>query len=332
MAESGILSKNVAMPTRELDPEKETAIGQLPGIMAKDNPLQQQAVTKSQQAWNARGLLPSSMAIQAGEEAAIGAAMPLATEAAGAYRGQALANQGIQGQSALNLQQIQAGKESGAENFGYTTQLNQQQIEAQKEAQKAGFGYTTQLNQQQIEANKATQQQQIEAQKALQESSFLNQQTMAKLDQENKIAFAQLEKDHQLTLQNNTSATNMYNQTMQSISQIASNPELSPEQQKAGVNYQYQLLEQGLKLIGSIPKDSIDFAGTAQGKTSITAPTINTTGGMAPGQTPPMSGDLSPSDLAPGAYVGQIKEVGLNSGIPNTGTKVRWTTEGWVRV
>jgi len=377
----GILAKNITIPTRELDPEKETAIGQLPGILAKDNPLQQQAVTRAKQSWNARGLLPSSMAVQAGEEAAIGAAMPLATEAAGAYRGQAAANQGLLGQSALNLQQIQAGKEAGAENFGYSTQLNQQQIEAQKEAAKSGFGYQTQLTQQQIEANKAAaaagfgystqltqqqieankaaqqagfgyskelNQQQIEAQKSAQQTGFeqtlqltdkqqanqekllsiqqTHQETMANLDQENKLALASIEKEHQLTLQNNVSAVNMYNQTMQAISQIASNPDLSPEQQNAGKNKQLEMLGSGLKLIGSIPPDAIDWTGRMPGEAEST-PTVQSTGGMAPGQTPPPgSGNLSP-----GSFLGQIKTFpkfdrwGNNAGE----YRVQWTPEGW---
>lgn len=59
-------------------PAATTVQDQLTGILNTGGPLMQQAATRGNQAANARGLLNSSMGIQAAQEAVIGAAAPIA--------------------------------------------------------------------------------------------------------------------------------------------------------------------------------------------------------------------------------------------------------------
>lgn len=55
---------------------------QLTGLLSKNNPLMQQARTGARQTANKRGLMNSSMALQAGEQAARNVALPIAQQQA----------------------------------------------------------------------------------------------------------------------------------------------------------------------------------------------------------------------------------------------------------
>lgn len=63
-------------------PEDESVSGRVTNLMSQSNPLMQQARTQGAQAANRRGLLNSSMGVQAGQAAAYGAALPIASQEA----------------------------------------------------------------------------------------------------------------------------------------------------------------------------------------------------------------------------------------------------------
>jgi len=62
--------------TRALD-QNELMSTQVNKVIGQDSPLMQQAASKAKQAANGRGLLNSSMAVQAGQAAVMDRAMPL---------------------------------------------------------------------------------------------------------------------------------------------------------------------------------------------------------------------------------------------------------------
>lgn len=70
---------------RTVDPEKETVAGQLNTVLASGSPVLERARTDARQAANARGLINTSMAVGAGEDAAIRSALPIATADANTY-------------------------------------------------------------------------------------------------------------------------------------------------------------------------------------------------------------------------------------------------------
>jgi len=76
----------------------QTVQGQMANLMQNGNPLMQRATTRASQAANKRGLLNSSMGVQAGQEAALSAALPIAQADAQAANTQALTNQGYMNQ------------------------------------------------------------------------------------------------------------------------------------------------------------------------------------------------------------------------------------------
>ena len=73
----------------------QTVQGQLGDILKTGNPLLEAAKARAMQTANARGLQNSSMAAQAGEEAMLAAAMPIAQQDASTWQKQALTNQAI---------------------------------------------------------------------------------------------------------------------------------------------------------------------------------------------------------------------------------------------
>lgn len=72
----------------------QTVQGQVKGIIDADSPLMQQASTKAMQQTNARGLLNTSLGVQAGQAALYDAAMPMAQQDAGTYADAARTNAG----------------------------------------------------------------------------------------------------------------------------------------------------------------------------------------------------------------------------------------------
>jgi hypothetical protein len=73
----------------------QTVQGQMTGLMNSNNPLMQRAMTRASAAANKRGLLNSSMSTQAGQEAALTAALPIAEADAATNAKQAQLNQGF---------------------------------------------------------------------------------------------------------------------------------------------------------------------------------------------------------------------------------------------
>lgn len=67
----------------QLDTAKQTTSGQLNSLISQDNPLMQTAKTQAQQQANDRGLINSTMAGQAGQQAVIQTALPIAQADAG---------------------------------------------------------------------------------------------------------------------------------------------------------------------------------------------------------------------------------------------------------
>lgn len=82
----------IAPVTQDFDEDKSTA-GRVNSIINTGSPLMKTAATKAAQAMQARGLRNSSMAVQAGQQAVIETALPIAQTDANLFQQQALANQ-----------------------------------------------------------------------------------------------------------------------------------------------------------------------------------------------------------------------------------------------
>jgi hypothetical protein len=113
---------------------------QLKTIVGADSPLMQQAKTQAMQQMNARGLLSSSMAIGAGQEAVIKQALPIAQADAGTYAAAAKQN----AEAANALATFNANLKAKADEFGAA---------AKNTAALANMDSATKLELQTIDAN-----------------------------------------------------------------------------------------------------------------------------------------------------------------------------------
>lgn len=108
-----------------LDPAADTVAGRVDQIIKADSPLMQTAATRAKQMMNARGLLNTTMAGQAGEQAVIETALPMAQQDAAA---------------SLQTKQFNTGNENQAMQFnagaGNTALLNERQGQQAVERQK----------------------------------------------------------------------------------------------------------------------------------------------------------------------------------------------------
>ena len=119
-----------------VDPTKQTVQGQIEGIIAKESPLMQQAQTSALQQMNRRGLLSSSMAIGAGQEAVLKSALPIAQADAATYGAAAKYNADVQNQMAqFNTAAANEAAKFGANAENVMAAANQA---AQNEAAKFG--------------------------------------------------------------------------------------------------------------------------------------------------------------------------------------------------
>lgn len=91
--------------------KQETVAGQMEGLLSKESPLTTMARTKTAEEANKRGLLNTSLAVQAGEAAAIQSALPIAQQDAKTYAESALTAQKGQISGELTQQEF-AQKES----------------------------------------------------------------------------------------------------------------------------------------------------------------------------------------------------------------------------
>ena len=110
----------------------ETVAGQMDKILSSNSPLLQRAKTRAAQAANSRGLLNSSMGVQAGEEAVLTTAMPMAQQDASTYANQGLVNQGAQNQF-----------KSAANKYGMDSAMSQQQFGQNFQLADQKFGQET---------------------------------------------------------------------------------------------------------------------------------------------------------------------------------------------
>ena len=251
----------------------QTVEGRLKGILDVGSPLQQQAATHAAEAANGRGLLNSSMAIQAGQGAVIASALPIAqqdaqTFAAAGRHAADTDNSMAQYNTAAKNQAAQFGAQAG----------NVQTLANQQDVNQAGQARAVQANElqrqtlqqrQQAEtanaaaANTATQQ---DAQRSLTaQTANLGaavQQSGQQYEQAVKIAMQNTDQAGKLQLQQIDAATRAQLAEMQA----KYNVQMQASSSMAGT---YQAFMN--QLAGVMSNESLDFAGKQAAVNGMTA-------------------------------------------------------------
>lgn len=190
----------------------------LKNIVQDDSPLMQQASRIATQKANERGLVNSSMAVGAAQDAVISQAMPIAQADAATYD-RAMTNT--------------ANQQNAASQFGATA------------ANNVALANQAATN----EALKSQQQGSI----ALTDRKMTNDVNLAlaNLDAQTKLSLTSMDNRTRSLLQSNQSASNAYVQTVQNINAIQNNNGLKGAAKQAAIENQLALLQEQLKQISS---------------------------------------------------------------------------------
>lgn len=188
----------------------------LKNIVQDDSPLMQQAARIATQKANERGLVNSSMAVGAAQDAVIGQAMPIAQADAATYD-----------RAATNT----ANQQNAASQFNATA------------ANNVSLANQAATN----EALRSQQQGSI----ALIDRQMSNDANMAlaRLDADTKVQLTNLDNRTRSLLQSNQSASNAYVQTIQNINQIQMNPQMGAAAKQQAIDNQLALLREQFKQI-----------------------------------------------------------------------------------
>ena len=200
-------------------PREATVQDRVREIVGEDSTLLQQARQRATQEANARGLVNSSLAVGAGQQAVIAQALPIAQQDAQTYANAAT--------NTTNQQNAAAQFTAGARNT--VGMANAQQENAAR------------ANNQQAAVQLANTRMNNEAQVA-----------MANLDTQTRLALSNLDTQTRQLLQTNQSASNAYVQAVTNISNITTSNTMSQEAKDRAVASQINLLREQLRTLNRI--------------------------------------------------------------------------------
>lgn len=229
-----------APATFNVTPEQTTQ-EQVKKIVAADSPLMRQAEQKAMQRMNKRGLINSTLSTTAGQEAVIGAALPIANADAAVHE-RAATNTS----QADNLaRQFKAGADNTASlmNAGEANKamaLSTEEILRQQLA-TADNSTKTLLQTMQNTTDLTKTQLSVETQLAI-----------TKIDNQTKQAIATLDAQNRQLIQSNMNAANMFQETVKNIAVIAVNDTMTPEAKATATQSQLNALNEGLRVTAGI--------------------------------------------------------------------------------
>lgn len=226
--------------TQDFDESKGVA-GRVDSIIKTNSPLMQTAVTRANQAANAKGLRNSSMAVQAGQQAVIETATPIANADAGLFQQQSLANQSARNntnqfnsnaRTTVGLTGLEAGQKEGQ--FGQSLMEQARQFDKSKDLD------TRQLDQQQEQyrGELDLKGQQLKESSRQADAQLANQRTIAQMDADNRLKLAEVEAGFKQDIAGNENIANAWGTMMQNINQIQNNPDLDPDAKRINVQNQ----------------------------------------------------------------------------------------------
>lgn len=224
----------------DITPES-TVSGQMEGLLSKSSPYMELARTGAKEEFNRRGLLNTSMAVGAGEKAAIESSLPIAQQDASTYGQSLLANQ-----QATN---VAAGQ--GAE-LGTQTEL----------ANVAAENRITEA-QTQLSAEQQLSQQQAGLQEGLMGAEVANKERFAAFDADIRTRLAGVQQRYALQLENlsqgyeieknlDTAMGTMYDGALRSIATVLNDPGMTSAQSTSAVKVLIDNLGSGLNFMAGI--------------------------------------------------------------------------------
>lgn len=262
---------------------------QLDKVLAANGPLMKRARENAAMATAERGLNNSSIGVQAGEEAAISSALPIAQQDAGTYANMDLTNVNAQNQFAsTGVNQA----------FNQLNQKNDQIFSASENNKNREFQTGERESAQQFSSEQsiAADKRRLEgeltlADKTLEGNILLNDRTLEgnkalqQLDAQNQVALEDIRFENQQTLNSSQIAQTIYQNHQSAVANIMSQPGMTPSQAGAALAILNQTTKDNLQLAGALsgvdlsafaPSGGVSGTSTTDKKGNVTN-TFNTT-------------------------------------------------------
>lgn len=299
----GYNAQNVNAPDPMKVESNQTVQGQLEGILASNSPLLQHAYNQAMVGMNDRGLVNSSTAIGAAQNAVYANAVPIATTDAGTYQNTALANFNAATQNAqLNASatnqasQFNAGAQNtaGLQNASFknsaaqfgTNAQNQSNLQAAQLASNESIAAANRASQESIAAaNNATALQQTKlttgTQMAVAQLSADTQIQVANLNSQTQKDISEAHDANSVLISNSTAATTMFNQYITNVGNIDANPNMDEAAKEKAIKTQTDIFNGAVKGLTAaspgVPDVSsvLDFSKSADAGTSSVVPTAS---------------------------------------------------------
>lgn len=314
--------------TQDFDESKGVA-GRVDSIIKSDSPLMQTARTRAAQQANAKGLRNSSMAVQAGQQAVIETATPIANADANLFQQQQLKNQDARNstnqfnsnaRTTIGMTGLEAGQQAGQ--FEKNLALQQEQLAAQREqfAQQLGLD-VKQLDLQRDQLSQQQQQflgeldlkgRQLTESARQADAQLANQRTIAQMDADNRIKLAEVEAGFKMDIAGNENIANAWGTMMQNINSIQTNPDLDEAAKKISIDNQIAAFQSFTNFWKKSSGGSVDVGDLLDFGRVPDAPA------PAPAPAPPGDEPTSGGGWTDDRYVG-----GSNVGLDNVFTGVR---------
>lgn len=223
---------------------------QLAGILNKGGALMQQSATMGNQQAASRGLLNSSMGVQAAQNAMISNAMPLAQSDANLIQNNQQWNAGAENQmNQYNASNVQQGNQWNA---GATNAQNIQNAGWQQQANSANQSAENQNRQWNAANQNDWTKFNAQNQTAMNQwnAGQQNEATLKAMDINSRESLANIEANYKQLMQVNSSAENMYNQVMKNINDIQTSETVTDKQ--TAINSQLAWLRQGMSMVQNL--------------------------------------------------------------------------------
>ncbi len=262
---------------RNVDPATETVAGQVAGIINQNSPLMQQARAGAMSAANDRGLINSSLAVGAGQNAVLNAATPIATSDANVYGNAAnintntansLAASNAAALNAARLQEQALAQDTAKSQLSANTQLSLGQLDAMTKSSIASGSNATQL---------ATATLNSETQKSI---AKLNAQTdtyKANLSAGTQTQVANIEANYKTLMQSSVLASQAMQDYTKNIYAIENNTNMDAATKQAAYDTEASNLKATMGVLGPINNlnlsSLLNFGSPAQ----VQAPTDTAT-------------------------------------------------------
>ena len=224
-----------------------TVQGQIANITTSGSPLMQRAETRANQQANARGLLNSSMAVQAGQAALYDAALPIAQQDAQTFARSGEFNANAANAASINNAQFTnnartfnasaANEALGQQRTaGVASAAQQRDIAAQERQQTNQIGAQERMQAADLASRDSMQRYQLAVQQAMNTADNATRVQLQEMDARTRESLAGIESRFKVQMQTSESMARSYQQLTDGITRIMLDPDMDATAKQAAIN------------------------------------------------------------------------------------------------